>query len=270
MITSAQRTIYGLEYQANLLINEPYVPKPNTTLNEKFGLYVNEPVGSDTTHNIKYLAIGVGGDQLVAGVNSYSYSQHGVLDAALFDQIPFIMRPASNDLLGTEQDKYRFRIPIDINGVTYYQYFLRRIAPTDITTDTYLIVPGLATAATLTVLTTDTPAHLNPVPRSTAYVLNENSKFVSKMIKLKFELSPTELDEITSCIELLHGVGSGKTLTEIGICAGLDKMVSGRLVALQTQIYFHVGVGIDTKLTYDNVLGYVRAIELGGTENLYA
>jgi len=107
MIINSQRTIYGLELQAELLVSGTYTPKPNTTLNEKFGILVNEPIGSDTRYGLKYLTIGTGGIKTATPANGYSFSQHSVMDASLFNHIPFIIRPVSSDLSGTERARYR-------------------------------------------------------------------------------------------------------------------------------------------------------------------
>ena len=275
MITNSQRTIYGLEMQAAHLIEQLHTIRPNTTLNEKFSLFENEAIGSDPADDqdfaIRYLALGVGGQSVADGTNSYSYSQHSPLDAALFEHIPFIMREVTNDLSSVEQEKYRFKVAVTIDNVDYYQYFLRKIdMVNDFTTNTYKIIPGTTGTANLIELTTNTSAHLNPVPRTTSYNSVEESVFVSKAVKLKFSLTPTELTEISNAIDIIFGAAAVKPLTEIGICGGLDKQIGGKTEAIMTQIYHFVGVDIDTRIHYDPIIGYVRAIELGGTEPIYA
>jgi len=269
MIINSQRTLYGLEFQANGLINEPYVPRINTTLNEKYNLLPNEPIGADTVYGIKYLSIGTGGTPVATGSGVYSYSEHGTLDAALFNQIPFVVRTVANDLTALEQAKYRFRIPITINGINYVQYYLRRLQASDITTDTYDISVSNAGAEQLTLFTTDTPKYLNPVPRASPSPLNENNQYVSKMIKLRFSLTPTELDEINAGIAILYGPTTVLHITEIGVCSGLDKTIGTLIEALKVQIFFHISVDVDTKLRYDQTVGYLRSIELGGSEPVY-
>ncbi|MDQ6990801.1 MAG: hypothetical protein Q9M11_03615 [Mariprofundaceae bacterium] len=268
MIINSQRTLYGLEVQANALVNKPYTPRVNTTLNEKYNTNPTEPVGGDTTYAIKYLAIGVGGVPTTSANGGYGYSQHSPMDAALFEQVPYITREIALDLTPAEQSKYALRVPVTIGGVQYYQYFLKRIVDTDIATDSYVITNSTG-GASLTILTTNTPEHLNPLPRSVDFVLNPTAQFVSRNIKLKFNLTPTELVDINNSIDIIYGTNSGKQIKEIGICGGLDKTIGTINEAIHVQVYFHVGISLDTKLSYDPVIGYSRAIELGGAESIY-
>jgi len=269
MIINSQRTIYGLELQAEMLASGSYTPRPNTTLNEKFGILINEPPGIDTRYGIKYLALGTGGISRNTPAQGYSFSQHSVMDASLFNHTPFIVRPASNDLSSVEKAKYRLKVSKVINGTTYYLYYLRVIAPTDMTTDTYNISMGSNGVTNLSKLSTNVSTYLNPVPRIIKDIPNNNSNYVSRVIKLNFTLTPSEMIEVNNANKLITGNTIPENITEIGICGGLDKITNGVTEVINSQIYFHVGVDINTAITYDPTLGYVRAIELGGSENLY-
>jgi len=269
MIINSQRTIYGLELQAELLVSGSYTPRPNTTLNEKFGVLINEPPGTDTRYGIKYLAFGTGGISKSTPATGYSFSQHSVMDASLFTHTPFIARPISNDLSGVERLRYRLMVSKVINNVTYHFYYLRVIAPTDMTTDTYNISMSSNGISNLSKLPTNISAYLNPVPRIIKDIPNNNNQYVSRVIKLNFTLTPSEMTEINNANKLLTGNTTCDNITEIGVCGGLDKVVNGITEVINSQIYFHVGVDINTAIVYDPTLGYVRAIELGGTESLY-
>lgn len=268
MIIDSQRTIYGLELQSSILSGVPHTVSPNTTLNEKLKHLIAEPVGVDTNYSIKYYAIGKGGTSQAPGTGGYPLSEHSVLDAALFDQIPFVVVPATNDIPATRHGDYRFRILADINGVPHYHYYLKAIKPSDIHTNTFVINNTAAGSARISIIPTSNASRLNPVPGGNAYTYN-SSRYITRSIKLNFTLTPSEMKEITDAQALLNP-GAAFQITEIGICGGLDKVVSGVTEAINVQIYFHVGVGISTVLQYDPLLGYVRAIELGGSEIIYA
>jgi len=268
MIINSQRTIYGLELQANTLINLPYAPKPNTTINELFKTAVNVVPGTDTTYGVKYLAIGSGGVPAVNGTIAYSYSQHSPVDAALFEHVPFIVRPITQDIPAIERIKYRMRVLTQINGKQYYLYYLRRLLPTDFRTETYIVTVNNNGSENLKLFDTNNPKFINPVPNTTAHVLTPTSEYISKMTKIKFSLSPAELTEINNGMNIVFN-GNVKPLTEVGLCGGLDKEISGVTEAINTQVYFHVEMNVDVAIRYDPVLGYLRAIEIGGGEPLY-
>lgn len=269
MIINSQRTIYGLEYSGNSKIGLPHVARVNTTLNEKFGVQSGVPIPAGTDPYIKYMAIGTGGSNPTPGLGTYSYSNHSVTDAALFNHVPFIMRPVATDLTGAERARYRMRVVTAINGVDYAAYYLRVIAPTDITTDVFTIANAGTAGGSITPFTTDTAAYLNPTPLPVGRTPVGNGSYISKMIKIPFTLTPAELAEVTAAMALLYTTPP-VTITEIGICGGCDQLSGTPPEALGVQIYYHVGVGIDITMKYDPILGYVRAIELGGCENLYA
>ena len=268
MIINSQRTIYGLEYVTSKIAGDNHVARPNTTLNEKHGILPTAKAPAGTDLGIKYLAIGIGGNNPVAGINEYSYSQHGIRDAALFQQVPFVMRTAAQDLTATEQALYKHRVSRTVSGVQYFLYYLKVLQPMDISRETYIITPAAAGPSSLSVFTTDTPAHLNPVSRATNRVPTNDNGYISAMIKIKFSLTPAEMQDIQNAIDLLYGTGSNKILTEIGVCGGAEASPGGE--AVEVQIHYHVGTGIDIPLIYNPTTGYSRAIEIGGSEPLYA
>ena len=269
MIINSQRTIYGLEFQSDGLINTPYTPRANTTLNEKHGILTNEPLGADTAYGIKYLAIGVGGNPAITGNKSFTYSEHSPTDAGLFDQIPYVMRPKANPLPAAEAAKYRHVTTRVVKNTEYLHYYLKAIPSTDITKGTYIATSTPSGTTALRRYTTNTGTYLKPTPRNTGYSAAGSNEFINSTIKIKFSLTPAELSEINNVLDILYGVGHTKTLNEIGICSGLEKTVNGVAEALRVQIFFHAAVNIDTKLTYDPAIGYLRAIELGGSDPLY-
>jgi len=268
MIISSQRTIYSLDLQNSIFSGDTYTPKPNTTLNEKYTHLVNEVPGSDTTYGIKYLAIGTGNLTPTSSVG-YTYSNHSSLDAALFNQVPFIVRPVNNDITSAERAKYRFRVTKLINGSQYYLYYLKTIPKGDIRRNIYKLNNNRTTQNILGILDFNTANYLNPTPLTGGRVYGVNNEFVTAALKVKFQLTPAEIDEINKGIALLYGPTASTTLTELGVCGGLDKTINGITEAINVQIYFHIGVTIDLQISYDPVSGFLRAMELGGTEPIY-
>jgi len=268
MINNSQRTIYGLEYKLDMMMNGSYTPKPNTTLNEKFDIDRDSADPNDK-YLTRYLTIGVGGNKVLNNTSGYTYSNHSPIDAALFEHIPFIMRETSIGLSAEEKAKYRFRKVVTIDGVEYEQYFLKVIDDLDITTNTYTINNSAnVDNANLTIFDTETPKLLNPVPREPINDIGAGVLFVSKIVKIAFRLTYSELTELQNVLTLLYGT-TDLPITEIGICNGIGKNIDGVDKVLNAQVFFHVGVDIKTNLTYDPNVGYLRAIEIGGVEPIY-
>jgi len=252
MIIDSQRTIYGLELQSSVLSGVPHTVSPNTTLNEKHGHLVAEPVGTDTNYAIKYYAIGKGGSSNTAGAGGYTLSEHSILDAALFDQIPFVVVPVTNDIPSSRHADYRFRIRANVGTIPHYHYYMKAIKSADMHVNTFVINNTTKGSARISLIPTSNASRLNPTPGGNSYTYS-SSRYITRSIKLNFTLTPGEMTEITAAQELLHP-GASFQITEIGVCGGLDKVVGGIIEAINVQIYFHVGVSISTVLQYDPLL----------------
>jgi len=218
MIINSARTMYSLRLQMNMLQGKQHNTLPNTTMNEKLNILPTEVVPTNVYPTIKYFALGIGGADLVTGISTYSFSKHKPTDAALFEEIPYILRLTTNDLTPTEQLKYRFKKLLNINGTEYNAYYMKAIPSTDIT-DGLFKVSMTNNIPTLSVFDTNTDKLLNPIPRDpTSSLLDLNvTDYIANVIKLKFILTAAELIEINNVLDILYGVNNGKNIREIAV-----------------------------------------------------
>lgn len=267
MVLSAQRTIFGLDLALANLISDNYIIKENTSLNEKFGILPNERLPDGVFPKLKYYAIGIGGQDFIQEERGYNYSLHNPSDAALFEQIPFVMRTVENDLLPAEQNKYRFRTIETHDGVEYVCYYLRQIETIE-NRDYFYKITSDGIENNLSVFTTNTDKLLNPVPvdRTITYDQTTTIDYITKLAKLEFSLNTEDLEELTNVLTVRNQLD--KRLTEIGICTGHEYSEDNIREAIGVQIAFHVGVDIDLMLTLSNGKTILRSIELGGAEPL--
>lgn len=266
MIINSNKTIYCRKLETAMLLGVPYKALANTTLNEKFNILVNnKPINYPT---LKYYAIGVGGNDIIEGNVGYTYSEHNSTHATLFNHVPFVMVPVSEDLTSTEQLKYRFKIKETHNGIEYYCYYLKLIPSIDYN-DLIYVVNVIDNIPSLSVLDTSTDKFLNPVPevRTAVPSLNDKVSYVSNVAKLEFSLFEAELTNINKSIEIKYG--SKYKLTEVGVCFGEDTNVVGGKEAIGVQIAHHIKVDINTSILINNATNnIVRNIEIGGAELL--
>lgn len=268
MIVNSQRTIYGISLQLAQINGIPYEILPNTTLNEKFSIETTTKLKEGTYPAIKYFGIGVGGSDIATGLNTYNFSKHKATDAALFEQIPFVMRTLDNDLLPNEQKKYRFKRNELHNGIEYVCYYLKCI-DMDSLIQNFYIVSVKDSIATLSLFDTNTNEFLNPIPRDPAKGMTdlENTKYVACVANIKFSLYKDELAEITNIMNILYGDQNNKGITEIAVCSGVDKLLdTGYNEATSAQIIYHTEVDIDTEAVIKDTGEFVRVIEYGGNE----
>ena len=267
MVISSQRTLYNVDLHLSMLLGRDYMTKPNTTLNEKFDVLadVNGPEGMYP--KLQYYCIGIGGDQLSESVSGFPVSEHSPMDAALFEQIPFVIRPIQQDLTPTERANYRFRVIETIKNETYVCYYLKVIPGYTLRDDFYKVttVNGLST---LKLMDTDNPEFLNPVPRNRRlnYDNMNTTEFITKIAKLEFNLMHNDIKELENVLNILGK--DGRQLTEIGVCTGIDNIIDGNVEASSVQIAFHLGVNLDLVQSINVDNNIIRVIEIGGSEGL--
>ena len=269
MIINSQRTIYGLTCSKYQRWGKEYIPLPNTTLNEKFDINPTDQAPTGVYPTTNYYAIGVGGTEVVSGLGGYSFSTHKPTDAALFEQVPFVMRKITNDLTVEEQSQYRFKLTRIVNGVEYNCYYLKNI-PKDTVRDGIYKVNVSDGVSKLSPFTTNTDEYLNPVPRDpTGALFNQDETgYVTALSKAVFSLDINEIDELRNVLNILYGVDHNKTITEIGVCMGVDRVINNSVDAIAVQIEFHLEVELSAMLDLANTSDFIRSIELGGSEPL--
>jgi len=265
MIINSQRTIYALDLQSHMMLGAPYEVLPNTTLNEKFS-FLSTEYTDGVYPTIKYLCIGVGGGAK-AGDSRLKHSTHTAKDASLFEQIPFVMRTVDNDLTPDEQLKYRFRIREIHNNIEYFCYYLKVIPEIDMKAGIFE-VNIVDNVGKLGYFDTNRRDILYPKPAAnTNYLDYENTKYLAKSIKLKFELDMDNINDINNVMNILYD--GNNNITEIGVCTGIDKTLSdGKVEAKCVQVNYFVDTDIDLIMDIDTKGRFIRSIEIGGSEVL--
>lgn len=274
MVKSSQLSIYGLSLINAMLANRYYKVHKNTTLNEKFSIYPTDhtPMGTieqPVFPRLRYFVLGVGGTPYIEDVSSYKYSQHSVLDAALFKHIPFIVRPINDDIDVITRQKYRLRKMIEINGNQYYAYYAKVCDLIDYRNYNFLVnkVNG---NDILSIMSFDSDKYLNPTPvikPSDPKVVTSVSSVINRF-KLEFNLLEDEQKEIREVLKLFN-LQDCKKITELGICHGYDLPTSYGYETLDTQISYFVDIDLDVILDLNSANKFQRNIELGGAEPFY-
>ena len=269
MIINSQRTLFAIDLEQHMLFNQSYTPLENTTLNEKFRILVgNSLAGVYPTLNM--FVIGIGGLQNVEGEDGYKFSQHSPLDGALFEHVPFIVRDPSNDLTATEKANYRLRVIEMVNNREYVCYYGKVIPKPELNSMFYVIKTindtTSSTAPTMSVLDTTSSDILNPKPKARTFTYDtiKGIDYVTKMNKIQFSLSVSDISEIKSACEKLGK--SSSVITELGICTSCDYEYNNYTEAVSAQIAFHVGVDFNLAVSLQNNEKIQKSIEIGGLE----
>lgn len=274
MIRSSQLSIYGLSLINAMLANKDYNVLKNTTLNEKFKILPQDHIerGSESRPvypRLNYIVIGMGGNNLINVNQGYKLSPHRVTDAALFQHLPFILRPIGEDIRGTSREKYRLRKELEINGKQYVGYYAKKISSIDYRPYN-LLVTNTDGVDELKILDTNTDKFLNPQPYNKPtdkdIVLEQDT--VINRFKIEFRLDETDKKELKNVLKVLD-IGEDIRLTELGICQGGDTYAGGYLEAIDMQVAFFIDINIPLNIELNSTEKTRLDIELGGAEPFY-
>jgi hypothetical protein len=223
------RSVAGAALQTAQLLGKPVVIQANSSLNQKFDIQASTQVSSDDRLAMKYATIGNGGVRVVTGVNGVAVLkavQHSPRDAALYSHLPFVLRLPNNDLDAAQRSKYRLRRYETHDGQIYAAYYLKVL-------DLTATVPQLELRSVVNGVTTSTPyvptlADLNPTPPAVDdTVLTTTGNYIAATAKVPFTLSTWEIEEFLNVTNIIYGDDGYAMISEIGVCSGVDRAVTG-------------------------------------------
>lgn len=224
------RTVMGAALQTHQLLGKPLVIKQNSTLNQKFDIQANLSIAETDIVAMKYVAIGNGGHSIAIGANGIpriKNVQHTPRHAALYNQLPFVLRLPNDDLDAGQRSRYRLRKLVTIEGTVYVAYYLR-------TLDLSSSVPNLELRTVSEGVTTSTPyepslADLSPTPPpiDSGDVLVTTGDYVAATAKVPFEMSADDVTEFLNVCNVIYGSPDYAMISEIATCSGVDRNVQG-------------------------------------------
>lgn len=225
------RTAYGGYLQTTQLTGRPFALVPSTTLNEKLGIQSGIIPAAGTMPFLNYFVIGNGGHKFTVGANGIGKPepvQHRATDAALYSQIPFVLREPANDLTQAQMAAYRLRVPLVINGVNYIAYYGKVFDYTGVAAAMQLTTVNPDGSTTVTPFVPDS-TNLNPTPPdlSSTGVNVVTGQYVTSSSKLPLNLTANDQQELLNVANIMFGDPELAIISEIGLCSGVDKTVAG-------------------------------------------
>lgn len=271
------RTILGSALQTAKFQGLPYPILPNTTLNEKFDIQASEKPASNVYIDTKYFCIGIGGHRTQIGADSVPFIspiQHRASDLALFKHVPFVLRELNNDLTAAQRDKYALRRVETHNGRNYAAYYLKRLVQTNTTVAMKRTVNNNGISTTQPFVPTS--ANLNPPQPeiSPTGVVTTSGDYLSVASVTPIVFDANDVLELLEVARVLYDNEEMALISEIGLCAGIDKTVQGQGTgntvfnykeAIGVQLVSHLTTYYPMSFLND---GFETQIELGATEPL--
>lgn len=241
------RTVYGAYLQTCQLLNLPVVLKPNSTLNEKFNIHTNIAIADSDRPAMLYVGIGNGGHRMVVGSNGIGKPeiiQHTPRHAALYNQLPFVLRLPSADLTPTERANYRLRRLETHDGTTYVAYYLKKLNMTN--TVPQLELRTVTDGITSSTVFSPTIADLNPTPPAINPngVLTTTGDYIAATGKVPFTMDANEVTEFLNVANIIYGDEGYAMISEIALCSGVDRTVVGDFNGSSSGYIDSIGVQI--------------------------
>lgn len=222
------RTAWGSYLQTCLLLGLPFTMQTDTTLNEKFNVQSGVTPAANVIPAQRYYCIGNGGHTMTVGANGIPAPtplQHEATDAALFNHLPFIMRPVASDLSASQLAQYALRVVQVYNGVSYACYYLRRINFTNVAAQVQMNT--VTNGTTTTTPYTANAANLNPTPPTAANgsVSTTSGDYLTAAAILGLSFSDQDATELVACANIIYGDPRYAIISEVGLVSGVDAVV---------------------------------------------
>lgn len=272
-LINVTRTCYAAYLQTSKYLGlSPFRVLPHTTLNEKFNIQSGVAPAVGETPNVRYLVIGNMGHYTVIGPDGSTETTnhiHRANDAALYNQIPFVMREVGSDIPADRRDMYCLRTIENHGGKNYIVYYGRRINMTGIQPQLLEleVINGIVTSTPYTPTVDD----LNPVPptiSNSGTVIGSN-KTVSASSIVKVNLNAEEIRDITNAYRIRTGSTKSPTISEMAFCSGVDRRVTAEgsnfqyteVIACQVNVF----ISTNHPIGY-NSSGLDLTFDIGGVE----
>lgn len=267
------RTVWGASLQTSLLLGLPHTPQPKSTLNEKYDIQPQKDLDGVIPH-VKYLTIGNGGHRVIQGADGIPYTSpinHRASDAAPFNQLPFVLRPIDDDLTIDQREKYALRRREDIDGETYVAYYLKRLdlSAIEMVLQHTNVVEGNETTKPFE----PSNGNLNPdhpeLPNEGVITTDGNYLTSSAIVPIVF--GEADVEELVNVARILYDNEDRAAISELGLCSGVDRVVTVEGPSGPINYREALGVQIITHITGYYPVGYTNKgfdlqIEAGATE----
>lgn len=231
------RTSNAAYLQSCQFLHLPFQLKEHTTLNEKFQVHHDFVLSAGDMPAVRYVCIGNGGHRFTTGADGVAMPepvQHKPRHAALYNHIPFVIRPLDDDLVPAVRANYRIRRIEEIDGIRYACYYMRVLDKSSTIPQLELREVDGSTITSSPYVPTITDLNPTPPPIDPGGVIVTSGNYIACTSKIPFIMDAWEINELISACEIKFGDPRYAIISEIGICSGLDKNVTGEFSGIMT------------------------------------
>lgn len=201
---------------------------PYTTLNQKYGVGAELDVADGEKFAFNTIAIGNKGHDMVVGNGGFKKWKdipHIPQHKALYNGLPWIVRPETDDLSPVDRAKYRMRCIREINGVRYVFYYLRVVDKSTavISREIRRTVDGVTT----TTAYVPSLADLSPQPPilTSGESLTTVGDYMTASCRIPFIMTEDDIYEFSQACKIIHGDTGYDIISEIALVNNVDRSV---------------------------------------------
>ena len=170
-----------------------------------------------------YLCIGINGHRTVTDANGISNTlpvEHKATDCGLYQIVPFVMKPIDNDLSDEQRKKYRLRKVLQVNGVLYAAYYLRKLNTDEAPTS--MVLNSVDKGKTTSNIWKPTISNLRPSKPTIGY--ENDASFITIVSNVSVTFEEEDIENYLDAMDILFG-NSNYAITELGYCTAVDKPI---------------------------------------------
>ena len=261
-------TIAAAHLQNCKLLNKPFTLLPNSTLNQKYNVFADQLPATNEYPGLAYIGIGNKAASYELASNGFLLTTpipHLPRHASLYNMIPFVVRPANDDLSAAERMRFRLRVPMSTpGGQAVVAYYLRKLDLTN-------VAPGVELRNVNNGTITTTPwehdlADLNPAHPviSNVNLNNPDGDYLVSTAKTVFRLEQDDVMNIMEACSLLYGDPRYAAINEVAICTGVDKVLQGVFNGVSANYTESIATQIAAFVSQSHILtASTKEVEIG-------
>ncbi len=247
-----------------------------TTLNEVHDVMAATSIGEKNGADFKlqYYGIGIKGAQFqgndVNGIPRMIVNQHQPTNVNAFYPIPFVVREITNDLSNAERARYRMRVILVVNNVTYVAYYLKLTGFSSFVPSLKIVTKDANTGNEVpdTYVPQQDAMHPQPIAAKPDGTVPVSNQYVTASGRLDLSLDTNELEEIKNACRILFGDASYGAINEYYIVNGIDTTNDGAIVPGGSQNIRYAEVQ-SAVITYTITETHPRDANASGKMELY-
>lgn len=238
------RTVFGAEVQSNLMLGLQHTWSEYGTMNKRFEVQEEALLKPNDTVSLGYYTIGYGGHRMYLGADMIAVTEaveHAATDVACFKPLPFVLLPLTEDLTIAERANYCLRSIVDIQGVLHVAYYGKRLDKSGLKATAMISNMEGGIQENKPFIPDNSNLKPKPLkPHGGDQVISASGEYVSASAILTIDFGERDAEHLRNVATILFNHEKYAIVSEIALCSGVDRVVSGQSVGGNTISYNEV------------------------------